>query len=255
MFRRAVGIIRPLSSRQHERESFCRAGDAMLMISGTSYEGLPVESVLNDVLHLIRAHHQKYPHGIVLLDDAPALPPTVVSSVLDAYASSSDDALRSLLVIVTTDFGSQGRTSGKTPLEIAALAKAEWQQTFARPADVTNVTESLIRTFPFVTLTVSDAKRVVWDYVATLSCREPLRVASATITADAVAAVIDEWLPASVENGHSLDRLLRDWVDTEVLYAFDEQGVDVRGHLVLSRGANGKRLQCRFASSDGDSEL
>ena len=232
----------------------CLSGDAMLTVSGTSYEGLSTDWVVLDMLQRMQEHHRRFPHGIILLDDASALPANVLSRVLFTYSST----LQSLLVIVTTDFGSQGRTVGKDQQAVAQFARMEWEQFFSSDSGkdpIPLVHGNLVRTFPFVSLTNENVRRVVVDYVAGLSCLDPLRVLSASITTEAVESIVQEWLPSAVENGHALVRILKDWVDTELTLLFVQQGADQRGHIVLKKRVDQKRLMCQLLTDNERDDL
>ncbi|CUG86594.1 membrane-associated protein, putative [Bodo saltans] len=98
----------------------CEYGDALLWLSGTSFAGSSPASAAQWIQQQICSHGRQFPFGIVLLDDVSAFPSEVLPFLAPllggggegeggggTFESCTDVPLEHLLVIMTSDFGTQ----------------------------------------------------------------------------------------------------------------------------------------------------
>ncbi|EPY28450.1 hypothetical protein STCU_05125 [Strigomonas culicis] len=227
----------------------CEAGDALLTISGTAYDNEPVALARARIVEQVTDFSTRHPHGVVLLDDVTAMDPELVRSLAPllgraAYfsdqlfenATAPDSAaeprllrrlgpsLRHLLVIVTTDFGKQGRTVGLTTSEIRAMVLEEFSALYG------SLLPAYTRTFIYVPFTEQTAVEVVLATIDYLPCQLLLASGGAAalraseIDADAAAFLVHKYREVwqGRENGHALRRALEDEVLTPLLLAMEE---------------------------------
>lgn len=182
---------------------FCTAGDELLSISGTNYDGLSIESFRSSVVPMITDFIKKYPRGVVILNDLTALHPRHVNVLLpllgrSPYFSENPEVdIRTALVIVTTDFGRQGRTVGKSMSELHDMIEAEVRSTFGSLAG------SHLRTYGFVPITILAARRIARLAFEDWGCSE--HVNSLVVSDEVIAHVVDECVSqVATENGRAV---------------------------------------------------
>lgn len=248
--------------RDHTDSNRCEQGDSLLWLSGTGFAGTAPATAGLLLQQRVCAHAREYPYGIVLLDDVSALPEDVVPHVMPllgamrsgAEASSSSSStttlppppadtppffsecptviLANLLVIMTTDFGSQRRG--------AVISDEENLMRAIPPAFQFSSLVGGLTIVPFRSWSLDDARVVVRSYVhRTYGCgsaqstggdQDDLRngAISVEITAAAVEHVLDVAGAQSLlaENGHALMRAVRHVVDPPVLAALEDIAID-----------------------------
>lgn len=213
----------------------CDAGDNMLVISGTGFDGMSIADARERIVRRITAHQRKYPHGIVLLDDLTAMHPNLVTALAplfgraERFAEQTEDTppLANLIVVLTTDLGQQGRTYGKTLAQIEQLVRDEFAALYG------TLVPAFTRTMLFVSFSRRDAERLVRDAVAALSCAVYFRegaVAASTIDDMAVAFLVERHREVweGRENGHALRRAVDDVLVALLLRHFERRGHDRR---------------------------
>ncbi|KAG8346625.1 hypothetical protein TRVL_02540 [Trypanosoma vivax] len=225
------------------RRPLCDTGDNLLTISGTSYEGLNESEARHHIVKLITTHQRRYPHGIVLLDDLNVMHPKLVATLAplfgraERFAEQPPDApsLAQLTVIVTTDFGRQGRTFGKSVVEVGQMVRDEFSGLYGA------LVSSFTRTFLFVSFSRSSAEELVRATVASLPCTV-FRYGSAASaeelgTGGLVESRIDDLAVSFIverhrevwegrENGHALRRVVEDTLLPLLSLYFDSYGHD-----------------------------
>lgn len=133
-------------------------------------------------------------------------------------------SLYNLLVIVTTDFGKQGRTVGLTTSQIRAMVLEEFSSLYG------SLLPAYTRTFVYVPFSEQTAVQVVLATVDYLPCQ--LLFASggaAAVGASEIEAEAAQFLAKKYkdvwrgkENGHALRRAIEDEVLTPLLLAMEE---------------------------------
>ncbi|KEG08424.1 hypothetical protein DQ04_07221050 [Trypanosoma grayi] len=237
----------------------CDAGDNLLVVSGTGYDGLPVADARKRIVTLVTAHQRLYPHGIVLLDDLSAMHPNLVAAAhqrlyphgivllddlsamhpnlvaalaplfgrAERFAEQPHDvpSLTQLTVIATTDFGRQGRTWGRSLVQVQQMVRDEFASLYG------TLVPAYARTMVFVSFTRRAAERMVHNAVAALPCTAQLgggHVVASSIEDVAVAFLVERhremW--EGKENGHALRRAVEDTLVPLVLRYFDAHGYD-----------------------------
>ncbi|KAG5485519.1 hypothetical protein LSCM1_07605 [Leishmania martiniquensis] len=283
-------VSQALSLRCAPDRDVCDAGDNLLTIAGTGFDGLSVAEARQRIVGQIIAHMSRYPHGVVLIDDLTAMDPALVSALAPLFGrashfpeqltrSSGDKAagarhatveslhtaregarvldldgrdsaiegedgegkavagtggtplvapeaarwsppsgqpppLSQLLVFITTDFGRQGRTVGKSRAEIEAMIQRDFSDLYGA------LLPSYTRTFVYYPFTSAMAEDVVRSAITDLPCAlgEHL-IASSTISDEAVSFLVQQHrqLWSGKENGHALRRLIEDELVSQLI--------------------------------------
>ncbi|GET86336.1 hypothetical protein, conserved [Leishmania tarentolae] len=273
-------VSQALSLRCASDRDVCDAGDNLLTIAGTGFDGLSVAEARQRIIRQIIDHTHRYPHGVVLIDDLTAMNPALVSALTPLFgraahfpeqltppssataggvkhapvkspqtmqksasesevkqwgaAAGTDDAqpaaaemvspsphnrqppppLSQLIVFITTDFGRQGRTVGKSRTEIEAMIQHDFVDLYG------TLLPAYTRTFVYYPFSLAMAEDVVRSAVANLPCALGERlVASSTISDEAVSFVVQQhrqlWF--GKENGHALRRLVEDEIVSQLI--------------------------------------
>ncbi|KAG5486068.1 hypothetical protein LSCM4_06775 [Leishmania orientalis] len=295
-------VSQALSLRCASDRDVCDAGDNLLTIAGTGFDGLSVAEARQRIVRQIIAHVDRYPHGVVLIDDLTAMDPALVSALAPLFGrashfpeqltrSLSDTAagarhgeakvfdrdgssgsaieggdgkeevvpgtgdaplaasevaswsprsgqppsppLSQLLVFITTDFGRQGRTVGKSRAEIEAMIQHDFSNLYGA------LLPAYTRTFVYYPFTSAMAEDVVRSAITDLPCAlgEHL-LASSTISDEAVSFLVQQHrqLWSGKENGHALRRLIEDEIVSQLIVYWETH----------EQQKNFERLRVRF---------
>ncbi|KPA77589.1 hypothetical protein ABB37_06957 [Leptomonas pyrrhocoris] len=266
-------VSQALSLRCAADRDVCDAGDNLLVIAGTGFDGMPVSEARGRIVRQVTAHMEHYPHGVVLIDDLTAMEPALVAALAPLFGRAShfaeqltdpqadsthssnvnnDNHLRGsssqkgllswawrpfssplkpppplsqLLVFITTDFGRQGRTVGKSRADIEAMVQHDFASLYG------TLLPAYTRTFVFFPFTTQVAEEVVRSVVTDLPCAlgEHL-IAESWISDDAVAFLVEQhraaW--AGKENGHALRRLVEDELVSQLIVHWELHAVRER---------------------------
>lgn len=250
-------ISQALSLRCAGDRDVCDAGDNLLTIAGSGFDGMALPEARRRIVQLVMQHTANYPHGVVLIDDLTAMDPALVRMLAPLFgraahfpeqlSSGSADphhhqnggggssssrnrnaaapSLADLIVCITTDFGQQGRTVGRSSQEIESLIQTDFADLYG------TLLPAFTRTFIYLPFDQQTAAAVVRGAVEELPCTmgEHLVRASA-IADDAVHFLVERhrhtW--EGRENGHALRRLVEDELLTQVLLFLEEYGTDQR---------------------------
>ncbi|RNF03384.1 uncharacterized protein Tco025E_08188 [Trypanosoma conorhini] len=248
----------------------CDMGDNMLVISGTGFDGMPVADARLRIMQRVTAHQKAYPHGIVLLDDLTAMHPKLVAALAPLLGRAErfeeqpagTPSLAQLLVVVTTDFGQQGRTWGKSTAEVEQLVRDEFAGLYG------TLTSAFTRTMLFAAFSRRDAEKLVQMAVAALPCTrywsDGGAVVASSIDELAVAFLVERHRETweGKENGHALRRAVEDSLISLLLQYFDQHGHDtvvwayfrldeLTAKIVLSTGAERYQTDTRSIGYSG----
>lgn len=78
-------LSQALSLRCAADRDVCEAGDNLLLISGTGFDGVSLAQARRRVVRQITRHMRDYPHGIVLIDDLTAMDPALVKALAPLF--------------------------------------------------------------------------------------------------------------------------------------------------------------------------
>ncbi|TPP42854.1 ATPase associated with various cellular activities (AAA) family protein [Leishmania donovani] len=245
-------VSQALSLRCAPDRDVCDAGDNLLTIAGTGFDGLSVAEARQRIIGQIITHTDRYPHGVVLIDDLTAMDPSLVSALAPLFGRAAhfpeqlthpstataagarhaaakslqtmhDSSLSSgqpppplsqLIIFVTTDFGRQGRTVGKSRTEIEAMIQHDFADLYG------TLLPAYTRTFVYYPFTSAMAEDVVRSAVTDLPCALGERlIASSTISDEAVSFLVQQHrqLWSGKENGHALRRLVEDEIVSQLV--------------------------------------
>ncbi|ESL11705.1 hypothetical protein TRSC58_00538 [Trypanosoma rangeli SC58] len=248
----------------------CDAGDNMLIISGTGFDGMPIADARLRIMQRITAHQKAYPHGIVLLDDLTAMHPKLVAALAPLLGRAErfeeqpegTPSLAKLLVVVTTDFGQEGRTWGKSMAEVEQMVRDEFSGLYG------TLVSAFTRTMLFTAFSRLDAEQMVRIAVASLPCAkywgDSGSVVASSIDDLAVAFLVERHRETweGKENGHALRRAVEDTLISLLLQYFDQHGQDtvvwayfcldeLTAKIVLSTGAEYNQAGVRSKEPSG----
>jgi ATP-dependent Clp protease ATP-binding subunit ClpA len=217
-------------------------GDNLVMINGASYHGMTVADTRQAIVGKVTGHLRKFPQGVVLVDDAQELDPAAIEMLAPLLGRANEFAeapgvnLDLATVILTSDFGREGRTRGKTLEELRALIDDE-MQTVYRYSNVKH-----LQTFPFLPLGTDAARSLIRASVEGVRCRDP-RVRRAVVDDSAVDVLLqrlNEQGAIRHGNGRAVASEVLKAVDNKVgIFAADGQGADVAVDVHLRVAASG----------------
>lgn len=87
----------------------------------------------------------------------------------NTFPSHPEVDLRGQIVIITTDFGHEGRTRGKSVNEMRKFIHDEFRHLYGNVS-----TLSLVHTFPFLPVALDTARSIVHLAINEIACREEL---------------------------------------------------------------------------------
>ena len=138
----------------------CETGDNLLIIGGSSFQGIEPVAARQYITSVLARHAATYPNGIVLVNDLSAVDPEIAKIFIplfgreDSYLEIPEVNLRLFTVIVTTDLGKGGRSRGKSIDELNAMVTAEFRSQYSGMAG------SMLRTFNFLPVSISGASSI-----------------------------------------------------------------------------------------------
>ncbi|KAH9597268.1 hypothetical protein LSM04_007679 [Trypanosoma melophagium] len=170
----------------------CTVGDSSLVLSGVSYDGFSVLEFRRDVVQKIVQHATLFPrNGVVIINDLGALHPDLVRVLLpllgraSAFPEAPSVLLSSLTVIITTDFGRQGRTQGKSLTEMRRIVEDDFRSLYSQ------LSSSMIQTYPFLPTSLETAREIVQLTIHNFKCRNRDVINEIQIGEDVVSWFID----------------------------------------------------------------
>ncbi|ORC85936.1 uncharacterized protein TM35_000311220 [Trypanosoma theileri] len=256
-----------LSLRCAQARPQCDVGDNMLVISGTSFDELDITEARQSIVRRITAHQRYYPHGIILIDDLTAMHPKLVAALAPLFGRAerfneqpeNGPSLAQLTVVVTTDFGQQGRTWGKSVVEIEQMVRVDFAGLYG------TLVPAFARTMVFVSLSQQSAEEMVRKAAAALACLNNWgggTVMASTIEELAVAYLVERYRDTweGRENGHALRRVVQDTLVPLLLQYFDREGHDqavwarfrldtTAGKIILDTGRDENGLDPSYVDS------
>ncbi|EAN82433.1 hypothetical protein C3747_42g168 [Trypanosoma cruzi] len=173
-------------------DTACETGDSTLVLSGVSYDGYSVQEFRRVVIPKVVQHIIRFPkNGVIIINDLGALHPDLVRVLLPLLgrATSFPEApgvfLSRLFVIVTTDFGRQGRTQGKSLTEMRRIVEDDFKGLYSQ------LSSSMIETFPFLSAALDTAKEIVWLTIMNYKCRHREAIRELLVSEDAILWLVD----------------------------------------------------------------
>lgn len=201
------------------RDMSCLVGDTSLVLSGVSYDGYSVTDFRSDVVQKIVEHAKRYPrNGVVIVNDLNGLHPDLVRVLLPLFGrattfpEASDAPLNYLTVIITTDFGRQGRTRGKSLSDMRRIVESDFKSLYSQ------LSSSMIQTYPFLPASLSTAREIVRATVDGYRCDSRHGIGKLDVDDEVVEWFIDlvkDDLPA--ENGRCVSKAVVGVVGPAVL--------------------------------------
>nr|CCC92355.1 conserved hypothetical protein [Trypanosoma congolense IL3000] len=206
----------------------CVVGDTSLVLSGVSYDGYSVAAFRKDVVQKIVEHTKRFPrNGVVIINDLNGLQPDLVRVLLpllgraEAFPEAPDTPLNYLTVIITTDFGRQGRTQGKSVADMRRIVENDFKSLYS------HLSASMIQTYPFLPASLATAKEIVKLTIDNYRCDSQSAITKLDIGDDVVEWFVDmvkEDLPA--ENGRCVSKAVSSTVGPAVLKYFSRDFYD-----------------------------
>ncbi|KEG11317.1 hypothetical protein DQ04_02741020 [Trypanosoma grayi] len=188
------------------RDAVCMVGDTTLVLSGVSYDGYSASAFRRDVVQKVVRHAAAFPrNGVVIINDLGALHPDLVRVLLpllgraSVFPEAPQTPINSLTVIITTDFGRQGRTQGKSLVEMRRIVEDDFKSLYS------HLSTSMIKTYPFLPVSLATAKEIVRLAISDYRCRHKDRIREIHLGEDVAAWFVDlvrDDLP--MENGRSV---------------------------------------------------
>jgi hypothetical protein len=208
----ALWISAAMSLRCHrsvKSRSDCNMGDNVLSLSGVSYENHP--SFREEIVKSILKHARQYPHGVIVFNDVTALSESQVRVLLPLLGRSThfvEDPsvdLRLLTVIITTDFGVEGRTRGKSLQEVVLMVQEEVRTSWGTLAG------SEMRTYPFLPASLETVTDIVHLAVSDWLCTFPVAQLTSVGVQDDVLDSLTHSNLATIasENGRAVSNAVR----------------------------------------------
>ncbi|KPA79351.1 hypothetical protein ABB37_05798 [Leptomonas pyrrhocoris] len=186
-------------------DELCTVGDSTLVLSGTGYDGLSTAEFRKAVVELVTRHARRHPRdGVVVINELSSLEPGKVRVLLPLLGRASefpehfDVKISTQLVVLTTDFGREGRTRGKGLSEMRSFINSEFTDLYSAQF------ASHVRTLPFLPISLDTAGEIVRVVAKEIGCSAtpPVRLA---ITDTAVLWLVEKTKGSlAVENGRAV---------------------------------------------------
>ncbi|KPI83957.1 hypothetical protein ABL78_7012 [Leptomonas seymouri] len=186
-------------------DELCTVGDSTLVLSGTGYDGLSTAEFRKVVVELVTQHARRHPRdGVIVINELSSLEPSKVRVLLPVLGRASefpehfDVKVSTQLVILTTDFGREGRTRGKSLSEMRSFINSEFTDLYSAQF------AAHVRTLPFLPISLKTAGEIVRVVVREIGCsaKPPVRLG---ITDTAVLWIVERTKGMlSVENGRAV---------------------------------------------------
>lgn len=191
----------------------CTRGASTLALTGTAYDGVSLGDYRRSVVTAIVAHARRHRRsGVLVINELSSLEPDKVRLLLPvlgrggSFPEAPEVDLAALTVIVTTDFGREGRTRGRSVDEMRAFINAEFQELYSRAST------SNIRSFPFLPISLQTAKEVAYASALRLGCEVCGRPAH--LTEDAALLLLERAKPGlAAENGRAVNEMVMDGIE------------------------------------------
>ena len=226
----AKAVSRALSLHSTTRYKFTMpdAGDALLLISGTAYEGMPADQLRQYLVKSIVDHIKVHPFGVVLIDEADKLPLDAVRVLTPLiksveYPEHPGVSLSRAVVILTSDFGEQGRTRGKSSEQVRAEVVAAMATAWP------GVSLLDVRTFPFLPFSKQSALQLAEVLVRGTTCRDRRvqRVQFLETLPASIVQALDASRDIEMRNGRAIVQFVESIVDNRLATYFASAGSDV----------------------------
>ena len=226
----------------HESGATKDHGNNLVVVSCSALKHRAVEFIQSHVIALVTTHLAKFPHGIVLIDDAQDLPPEAFAALAPLLGSATTFPeaphinLHYATVIMTSDFGREGRTRGLSSEELKQLIDDEMRASY-KYANVKQVT-----TVPFLPFSTEMAAQMLLHSVEKTTCRMAV-VESATVSPEASRTILrrlTENLSIHMGNGRSIAQEISSLIDTKVSEYSLANGMDVKVTVLLTIGPAGE---------------
>jgi ATP-dependent Clp protease ATP-binding subunit ClpA len=210
----------------------------MLLSVPTGFTGLEVSEVRRAVVTQIVEHLTAFPTGIILIDDIQTLREEhfkVLAPLLgrgpSRFVEAPEVPLNKATVILTSDFGKEGRTRGLNDQALRTIAEDTLREAFDH-IDLRAVT-----TVPFKPFTVEYAKELIRHHVVTLPCRMN-SVKAAAVSEEAISWLLrdmQEHDQITNENGRAISqRLSEAEVEAKLSEYFVEESVPADAELTVA---------------------
>lgn len=222
-----VAELISLAMGQRCGDALCSLGETTLVLSGTGYDGMTVGEFRRAVVPVVVQHARRFRHsGVVIINELTSLEPEkvrVLSPLLgrgSSFAEHPAVSVASLLVLLTTDFGREGRTRGKSLAEMQVFISEEFAGLYTKEA------ASYVRTLPFLPISLTTAGEVVRVVVSEMGCAAPQPLCLTATDAAVLWLVEKTKLLLAAENGRAVALETRLHVETLLAQRADDAAAD-----------------------------
>lgn len=217
----------------------CTLGDTTLTLSGTSYDGLPLPDFRLFVVKAV-AQHAKV-HGsrsVVIINELSSLDREKVKALLpllgrgEHFPEFPSVDLSELTVVVTTDFGMEGRTRGMSLQDMRNAINRDFQDLYSRSST------GILRTQPFLPISLDTAQTIAQLTVSRLACDYQVPLHLGADAKDFLLETVKAELPA--RNGRAVSQAVVEVVEPLLATWSDGRDKVGEGGLIVSITEDGE---------------
>jgi len=213
---------------QYPHATIQKGGEVLLFIHGSEYGSLSntdtegIAAAAREITETVLEHCKKYPTvSVIVLDEVTQLPPNLVTALGPIFSAvQSGSSLRGIdlsgvYLFVTSDFGSDGMTTGKSSTDVRNLLWNRVDKVYKMDNNFKK-----LNIVPFLALTVSAFKEAIEHRLRIFLCGHQLRTQGSVVISrvNYTTAVIDLLYGKVVQgilkrNGREVDKVLEDTLE------------------------------------------
>ena len=234
----SVELISKALSKRCKNPPSCSYGDNLLKIHGTAYGGIDLPTARSSIVKSVADHLGTYPHGIILVDDVAQMNASLAQALGPLFGKEGffveypNVLLSDAIIILTSDFGEEGRTRGKRGDELVRMiheeAKSIYDNSQASGHAKAAQLWATVKTIPFLPFGSAAVEDLVAHRIETLPCRIR-NIKLTTFDQPALKFITQLVIDAGAvekENGRFVSLKVQELVDEPASVELFRQGVD-----------------------------
>ena len=230
----SVELISKALSKRYKNPPSCSYGDNLLIIHGMAYAGIDLPTARSSIVKSVADHLGTYPHGIILVANVGQMNARLVQSLGPLFGKESffveypNVLLSDAIIILTSDFGEEGRTCGKRGDELVRVIHEEAKFIYDNSQAPGHHKWATVKTIPFLPFGSAAVEDLVAHRIETLPCRIR-NIKLTTFDQPALKFITQLVIDAGAvekENGRFVSLKVQDLVDEPASVELFRQGVD-----------------------------
>ena len=256
----------------YPHQSHVNAGETLLIFPGSEYANITAESsaglkqAAQNIRSRLIAHVTRFPRCVVLFDEITQFHPVLMHELNTIFAAiehgkALDEVpMTGVFCFITSDFGSNGRTLGMSPVDIRTMVWEILQETYQ---NIPVFKKANI--IPFVSLSPADFQNAIRYRLNILKCHHERKK---SIFGNAIIQIVEflydserivEFLYSEIlsgipqRNGREIDRVFDDFIEGPLILKLAE--FEIRASERRSTAVSTKRVSSMIESLFGNVEF